>query len=89
MPKNRPFQLSRRSNIPTAGTLQGVITIVQEDRFRMEDQDGRGYLLTLGHRAGASIPDLEAWRDGSVPIQVRFEGPPDLGAIALEIRASA
>ena len=78
--------LFRRAHLPTAGELQGRITVVQEDRFRLEDGDGRGYLLTLSRKSGVSMADLEAWHRGGVPVHVRYEGMPDLGALAERIK---
>lgn len=66
------------------GTVQGVITIVQEDRFRLMDGRGRGYLFTARRRA-ASMDELERWRDERRPVTVRFRGIPDMGARALSI----
>ena len=39
-------------------TVRGRITVVQEQRFRLSDSQGRSYLFTLSHRAPLS-PDLE------------------------------
>lgn len=69
---------------PRDGTVEGIITIVQEDRFRLIDADGRGYLFTTGKRA-ASMDELERWRDERRRITVRFSGVPDLGARATRI----
>ncbi len=78
--------LFRRIPFPTEGELVGRITVVQEDRFRLEDGDGRGYLLILGRRSGVSLADLDAWQRGSVRVRVHYEGAPDLGAVAEQIR---
>lgn len=80
--------LFRRVNLPSSGDLRGKITVVQEDRFRLEDADGRGYLLVLSRKAGVSMADLEAWHRGSVELDVRYEGTPDLGALAMHVRPS-
>lgn len=69
---------------PRDGTVEGVITIVQEDRFRLMDDHGRGYLFTTRKRA-ASMDELERWRDQSRRLVVRFSGIPDIGARAVEI----
>ena len=73
---------TRRAALPTSGTVEGRITIVQEDRFRLEDAEGRGYLLILDRRSGVTMQDLNNWRDGSCPVIAEFEGAPDLGAVA-------
>jgi hypothetical protein len=84
-PKRRD-PLSRRADLPTSGTLRGVVTVVQEDRFRLQDADGRGYLFTLGKRAAVSARDLHGWSAGQVPVTVAYQGTPDLGAVALTVR---
>lgn len=76
-----------RANLPTSGSLHGVITIVQEDRFRLEDAQGRGYLFTLGRKVALSQEDLRNFSQGRTPVTVEFEGAPDLGAVALAIRS--
>jgi len=83
--EKRTLGIARRANLPTSGTVRGRITIVQEDRFRMEDELGRGYLFILGRKAGVSMDDLHAWREGRIPVTVRYDGAPDLGAIATRI----
>ncbi len=66
---------------PREGRLEGRITIVQEDRFRLMDGDGRGYLFITRKRA-ASLDDLEYWRDSGTRVAVSFRGVPDIGALA-------
>jgi len=67
------------------GTTVGRITVVQEDRIRVVDARGRGYLLTVKKRR-ASLGQLERWRDERTPVRVRYRGVPDAGAIAERIR---
>ena len=77
-----------RATLPARGTVRGVITVVQEDRFRLEDGVGRGYLFTLGRASGASVRALVAWNgDGSV-VEVTYQGTPDQGAIATSVRVA-
>jgi hypothetical protein len=54
----RQSVLTRRASLPDHGRLRGVITLVQEDRFRLEDDLGRGYLFTLGRGNGVSMDKL-------------------------------
>lgn len=69
-------------------TLVGRIVIVQEDRIRVVDASGRGYLFVV--RKGAAEPEtLELWRDRGDPIEVRFEGRPDRGAVAISLRRTS
>jgi hypothetical protein len=74
------------------GRVEGRISIVQEDRFRLMDVGGRGYLFVTRKRA-ASLEQLEAWRDarvrlGGVPGRIRSgrtraEDPPRVTTPAL------
>jgi hypothetical protein len=76
---------ARRADLPLSGRIQGQITIVQEDRFRLLDEQGRGFLFTLGRKSGLSARDLHAWNRARTPVTVQYEGPPDLGATAVRI----
>lgn len=70
--------------VPPRGEVVGEITIVQEDRIRVMENTGRGYLFVVKKRA-ASLRDLERWRDERLPVRVRYVGLPDAGALAEEI----
>jgi hypothetical protein len=84
--KHQHESAARRADLPTRGEVRGVVTVIQEDRFRLEDERGRGYLFTLGRAAGASVRDLHLWSARNVPITVQYEGPPDLGGVAVKVR---
>lgn len=78
---------ARRADLPLAGQVRGRITIVQEDRFRLQDEQGRGYLFTLNRKSGASMTDLHDWNRAQIPVTVHYDGPPDLGAAAVKVIA--
>ncbi len=80
-------QVARESGLPEGGALSGVITLIQESRFRLVDEQGRGYLFTLGWDSGTSINDLSDWSRQAIRVTVEFEGAPDLGAVATGIQA--
>lgn len=61
--------------------VEGRITIVQEDRVRVMDDDGRGYLFVV-KKGAATLDQLEGWRDGRARILVEYSGTPDAGALA-------
>jgi hypothetical protein len=77
-------RVARRAGLPTAGCVQGVVTLVQEDRFRLEDDAGRGYLFTLGRATGRAVADLYRWSSRRIPVV--FQGPPDLGGVVIAMR---
>jgi hypothetical protein len=85
--RSRTREAARRAQLPTSGRVEGRITIVQEDRFRLEDATGRGYLFILGRKSGVSSQELNDWRAGCVPISVDYEGAPDMGAVARHVGA--
>jgi hypothetical protein len=82
-------RVAKQSGLPAGGRVRGVITIIQEHRFRLEDDLGRGYLFTLGWEAGATIRHLSVWSEQQIPVTVEYEGPPDLGAVAKRVRRQA
>lgn len=72
---------------PAEGVIEGRITIVQEDRIRLVDAAGRGYLFVVKKRR-ASLAELERWRDAGAGVRVRYVGQPDAGALAIRIEAA-
>jgi len=58
--------------------VTGRIILVQEDRFRMVEKTGKGYLFTLSHKARASQADLRRFHDANVKVRVLYEGEPNL-----------
>ena len=66
--------------------VTGTIILVSEDRFRLVDDLGRGYLFTLSHKAAARPHQLTAWADAARKVQVIYRGEPDMGALAEEVR---
>jgi hypothetical protein len=85
--KQRHGALPRRTDLPDRGCLRGTITLVQEDRFRLADYPGRGYLFTLGRGNGISLRKLHAWCDDGSNVEVEYRGAPDMGALAVRVRA--
>lgn len=63
-------------------TVEGVVVIAQEDRFRLRADDGRGLLFTLHRRANASAGDLARLARTGDRVRVEFEGVPDVSALA-------
>lgn len=64
--------------------VRGRITVVQDDRIRVVDAAGRGYLFIVKPRR-ASLAALERWRDARTEVLVRYVGVPDAGARAERI----
>jgi hypothetical protein len=56
----------------------GYIILVQEQRFRLVTDAGRGLLLTLAHDARASASDLYRWHQANTRVKVAYEGEPNL-----------
>lgn len=72
---------------PHHGIIEGRISIVQEDRFRLIDDSGRGFLFVTRKRV-ASIDELERLRDAGQRVSVEYDGVPDLGALAQRVRTA-
>ena len=68
--------------------VTGRIVIVQEDRIRVVDDDGRAYLFIVRKRR-ADTRTLELWRDRASRIEIEYEGEPDRGAIANSLRRAS
>ena len=75
-------QIAQKAGLPTQGQLRGVITVVQEDRFRLEDEDGQGYLFTLSW-GRTPHPRPNRLSEQRAPVTVEYQGVPDLGAVAI------
>ncbi len=60
--------------------IDGHITILEEERFRLLTKDGRGLLFTLAHNAGSDATQLAHYRDARTRVQVAYEGEPDLAS---------
>ena len=56
-----------------ARKISGQITIVQEQRFRLIADDGRGFLFTLADGASA-IENLSQWQATGVRVDVEYSG---------------
>ncbi len=69
-------------------SVTGSILLVQEGRFRLMTDDGRGFLLTLAHDAGIEPSDLERLHRENVRVEVEYEGDPNLvSGVARRVRA--
>ncbi len=64
---------------------RGIITLAQEDRFRLQTEDGHSLLLILDTGMKESIEDLESLAGSHRKVMVRYQGEPDAGAVALEL----
>jgi formate-dependent nitrite reductase membrane component NrfD len=91
LPDPRAAWRARRLGAPpaTPARVSGVLTIVQEDRIRLVDAAGRGYLFTVGKRVRWSVLDLRALVDAGRRVTVTYHGTPDLGAVAIDLRVDA
>ncbi len=67
-------------------SMNGTITIVQESRFQMTDDNGVSHLFILGHAASAEPQQLAALQARQAHVRVSYEPAPDLiGNIASAI----
>lgn len=58
--------------------VQGQIIVVQEMRFRLMTDDGRGFLFTLAHGATVDTVELNRWQRGANTVCVAYCGKPGL-----------
>lgn len=54
-------------------TISGVITVVQEDRFQLVDDQGVWRLFLLAHDAPVEAQDLPPLQASQARVTVRFE----------------
>lgn len=62
----------------TSKQIRGRIILIQEDRFRLVDMTGRGYLFSLSHSTYTNPADLRRWHDADLEVMVEYKGEPNL-----------
>jgi hypothetical protein len=66
----------------------GKISIVQEERFRLVDGDGRALLLTMAASVPLEISDLQHFEREGTEVEVEYSGEPNVtSGVAQRIRA--
>jgi hypothetical protein len=60
--------------------VQGRISIVQEQRFRLVTDDGRGLLLTLAESAPLEDSDLRRFHREGARVRVEYAGEPNVNS---------
>jgi hypothetical protein len=63
----------------------GHISLVQEERFRLITDDGRGFLFTLGRKADVQVADLQKLRESHAPVRVEYRGEPNTTSGVAEV----
>jgi len=53
-------------------SMDGIVTIVQESRFQLTDDEGVSHLFVLGHRALAEPDQLEPLQRRQARVTVRY-----------------
>jgi hypothetical protein len=68
--------------------MQGIVTIVQEGRFQLTDQDGVSHGFVLSYRAALEPEQLTPLRQQQSPVQVEYRKAADvIGLLATSITA--
>jgi hypothetical protein len=67
-------------------TAKGLVVLAQEDRFRLQTDDGRSILLTLKPGTNVSMEDIESLANAGETVIAEYEGEPEAGAVALKVR---
>src|SRR5690348_16487089 len=65
-------QTATGRRIRTMAVVGGVITLVQEDRFKLAGDNGEKRQFTLFHRARVGIPDLQELERTRQHVQVSY-----------------
>lgn len=58
--------------------MDGIVTIVQEGRFQLLDDDGVAHLFLLGHGAAVEPQQLAPLQKRQARVRVRYRPAPDL-----------
>jgi hypothetical protein len=70
-------------------TATGIITVVQEQRFRLLTPTGQGLLLTLARNASLTSSDLWRLHTAHIQVVVTYQGEPNLeSGVAYGVRPS-
>jgi hypothetical protein len=68
-------------------TARGLVVLAQEDRFRLQTDDGRSILLTLKPGTNVSMENIESLADAGETVIAEYEGRPEEGAVAPKARS--
>ena len=60
--------------------LAGRITVIQEQRFRLDTNDGRSYLFTLDRKSPVQVPTVRLLQKSRIPVRVEYSGEPNTGS---------
>jgi hypothetical protein len=67
-------------------SIEGILTIVQEGRFQLTDQDGVSHQFELSHRSAAEPDQLPPLQREQARVRVRYEpGENVIGFVARSI----
>ena len=67
-------------------SIQGIVTIVQEGRFQLVDENGVGHQFLLSHRASLEPEQLPGLQRDQSLVRVWYKHAPDLiGHVAARI----
>lgn len=58
--------------------IRGHIILVQEDRFRLVDEQGKSYMFGLAHNSGVNGEDLLNWSKAQADLSIEYEGEPEV-----------
>ena len=57
---------------------RGTITLIQEERFQLDCDDGINRLFVLSHKAPLETDELARLKRGGVRVEVLYDDRPDL-----------
>ncbi len=65
-------------------TVRGRIIAVQEQRLRLQTEDGRQLLLTLAHGVPITIQDLRRLHDAGAQVVVHYTGEANTASASIQ-----
>lgn len=67
--------------------MRGIVTIVQESRFQLTDEEGAAHLFLLSHAAAAEPQQLGRLQAEQARVEVRYTEPHNIiGLVAHSIK---
>jgi hypothetical protein len=57
--------------------LIGHITLIQEQRFRLVSENGRGFIFTISRKSAVRLSDLQQVLKSHATIRVEYSGAPN------------
>lgn len=76
--KHKSFHIIASITGTKMKTAIGYITVVQEERFRLQTDSGESLLLTLAKNASVGLDTLHGFLQNHIRVTLTYDGEPNL-----------